>query len=259
MLNSIDAANLKLIRAEEHIEAIRKHVASYSASDPHERTLQPNSKEKVSVSKSPPLEISILAGEAVHQIRSTLDHLAFDLVKLNPSNIQLPANWEENCLFPLWLNPPKKPAVYNCFSGKLPGISKQAFARIEGYQPYRGTPIGHVLGTLAELSNVDKHRHLNLIKARLDVREQISTLRGNYASIRRIEDGAELDPVADTWIDGCEPVQVERSVTSGVSFDEPGLKELTRYQIPIQDVLQLILEQVKKIIVPAFRELFDNP
>jgi hypothetical protein len=54
-------------------------------------------------------------------------------------------------------------------------------------------------------------------------------------------------------------VQVERSVTSCVSFDEPGLKELTRYQIPIEDVLEMCLEQVDLIIVPAFRELFDNP
>lgn len=43
--------------------------------------------------------------------------------------------------------------------------------------------------------------------------------------VRRIDNGTEIDPVATTWIDGQEPVEVERSVTSDVSFAEPMLAE----------------------------------
>ena len=49
----------------------------------------------------------------VYQLRS-LDHLAFDLVKLNASGIQLPLNWRESCFFPLYLKIPKKAQAYNC-------------------------------------------------------------------------------------------------------------------------------------------------
>lgn len=260
MLNSIDAANLKLIRIPEHIKAIRKYVTNYARGQSHKRIPQPDGKEKVSVTKEPPHEISVLAGEVLYQLRSTIDHLAFDLVKMNTGNVQLPADWEEHCFFPLWLKVPKKPPTYNCFEHILPGISKQAFTFIEGVQPYRtNNRTGNMLRLLAELSNIDKHRHLNLTKARLSRKERIETSRGWYTSIGRIEDGAELDPVPTTWVDGKEPVYVERSISLDVSFAEPKLGRVTEFQVPVEEVLQLLLDEVQTIIVPAFGEFFDNP
>ena len=259
MFNSIDSANLKLARVADHIKAIGEYVSNYAGRDPHTRTPQADGKEKVTVSEIPPPEISVLAGEALYQLRSTIDHLAFDLVKLNVGNIQLPINWEEHCLFPLWLNDPKKPPAYNSFQHILPGISKQAFTFIEGVQPYRRNRTGNVLRLLADLSNIDKHRYLNLTKARLAREERIETAIGSYTSIVRIDDGTELDPVADTWIDGQKPVYVERSISANVSFAEPKLGGIATYQVVVEDVLQLLLDEVKTIIVPAFGEFFDDP
>jgi len=78
-----------------------------------------------------------MAGEVLYQLRSTLDHLAFDLVKLNRIGTPLPSEWEENCCFPLWIDPLTKPPFYNCFKSCLPNISKAAFAFIESVQPYK--------------------------------------------------------------------------------------------------------------------------
>jgi hypothetical protein len=259
VLNSIESAKLKLVRATEHIKTIRQYVAAYAGRDPHRVTPQPHGTDKISVGEEPPPQISILTGEVIYQLRSIMDHLAFDLVKMNSGNIQLPADWEECCFFPLWLDVPKKSTAYNCFSHTLPGIPKQAFAFIEGVQPYRGGAIGTHLRLLANLSNIDKHRYPNLTKARLSINERITTSRGWYTSIRPIDDGTELGPVADTWLDGREPVEVERRFTSNVSFAEPILDGWTKYQVPVEEAIQFLLDDVNLIIVPAFDEFFNNP
>jgi len=259
MLTSIELARLKLARVAEHIKSIQGYIATYARSNPHRVTPQPHGTDKVSVGEEPPPEIAVLVGEAIYQIRSVMDHLAFDLVQTNAGNIQLPEDWEENCVFPLWLKLPKKPTTYNCFSHILPGISKAAFTFIEGVQPYRGAAINAHMGLLAHLSNIDKHRYPNLTKARLSVNESIVTSLGWYTSVRRIDEGTELDSVPDTWIDGKEPVEVERSFSCSVSFAEPVLAEWTKYQVPVDETLQLLLHNATQIIVPAFDQFLNNP
>src|SRR4029077_5489270 len=97
-------------------------------------------------------EIAILAGEIVYQARSALDHLAYELVKLNRTGGILPANWVKNCSFPMFFDIPNDlikrgdtnpPLPYNCFESKLPNISQEAFDYIESLQPYRTGAGGH--------------------------------------------------------------------------------------------------------------------
>jgi hypothetical protein len=51
-------------------------------------------------------------------------------------------------------------------------------------------------------------------------------------------------------------VNVERSITAFVSFDEPTLGGAT--SMPVEDVLELCLEPPQTIIVPSFEEFFDE-
>jgi hypothetical protein len=179
-ISGLESAKLKLARVEQHLAAINGAIKN--------ATLQPGTyeiikdiqgKEIVNFLIPPPLEIAILAGEIVYQMRSALDHLAFDLVKLNRSGIKLPAQWIRNCTFPMWLEIPGKwtkvghatpPLPYNCFEGTLPGISKDAFHFVESLQPYRKGPGAHnVMRLIAKLANIDKHRHLHVILPRVAV------------------------------------------------------------------------------------------
>src|ERR1700676_40470 len=164
MISGIESAKLKLVRAAEHIDAVRHATWEYTADEPSRVTKHPNGSYELNFIQPPPASISILSGEAVHQIRSALDHLAFELVKLNPTRITLPAEWEEHCAFPLRLKTPKQQPIFNCFEHMLPGITKSAFTFIEAVQPYKGENAGNVLRNLVVLSNIDKHRHLNLTK-----------------------------------------------------------------------------------------------
>src|ERR1700692_4968607 len=124
MISALEASELKLKRAAAHIKEINQHIVAYAARVLHEIVPDAEGKETVHVKEVPPDHIGILAGEVLYQLRSSLDYLAFDLVKLNSTRVTLPLDWEKSCLFPLWLNTPKKPPVYNCFEHILPGISE---------------------------------------------------------------------------------------------------------------------------------------
>src|ERR1700722_4851148 len=141
MISGLDSARLKLIRAAEHIDSVVNSIGAYSGSEPHEITMNADGKETVHVQILPPPEISVTVGETIYQIRSALDHLAFDLVKLNTRKITLPDDWSEHCLFPLKLCIPtacngNTPVPYKYFEKALPGISIHAFEFIESLQPY---------------------------------------------------------------------------------------------------------------------------
>lgn len=266
MISSPQSVELKLERAAEHIKEINQHVVAYAARVLHEVVPDAKGKQTVHVNEVPPEDISLLAGEVLYQLRSSLDYLAFDLVKFNPGTITLPLDWEKNCCFPLWLNTPKKPPVYNCFKNVLPGISKPAFTFIEGVQPYhRGKygifEVANVLWLLAELSNVDKHRHLNLTPINIGHIQMVTTKFGeaelatfSYSTVRS---GAELEPALppDEMADA---VAVERTFSSYITFDEsvlgPGMSELA-----VELVLQSCLDSVKGVIVPAFVEFLKKP
>ena len=175
MISGFDSASAKIIRAAEHLNAIKRIVhALASTTNSYEIVNDTDGKEKIHFLIQPPPQISVLAGEVVYQLRSALDHLAFDLVKRNASGITLPPTWENRCDFPLWLRIPddqiksghtKPPLPYNCFTKSLPGVSRDAFAFVESVQPYQsgvgaGTP--NVMKLIANLSNIDRHRYLNL-------------------------------------------------------------------------------------------------
>jgi hypothetical protein len=168
----MESANLKLVRAQEHILAIRNINEDYTEREPNVIIKHPDGSNELKFIESPPDAISVLAGECIYQIRSALDHLAFQLVKLNRGGGTLPPDWEEKCAFPLRVKLPKKTPVFNCFEGTLPGITVQAFTFIESVQPYNRGEVNAYLGRLAILSNIDKHRHLHVTKPQAHRRDE---------------------------------------------------------------------------------------
>ena len=262
VISGLESANLKLIRAEKHIDTMRGIIMDFLSDEPSMVTKHPDGSDEFKFIERPPNDISILAGEAIHQIRSALDHLAFQLVKLNRTGIALPADWEERCAFPLWIGLPKKTTTFNCFGRTLPGITKQAFTFIESVQPYNRGEINAWLTRIATLSNIDKHRYLTVIKGQADRTDKATVLFKGMetisTSIRRVEEGTKTEsPYA------FPDMQVLKMHVGGafhpfVSFSDaaldPGVKAF-----PIQDLLQACLDQVNRIIVPAFDKFINQP
>ena len=258
MITALDSATLKLLRVAKQIKVIEKCSRGYARSKPHKIVTDAQGKETADMGKSPPVDIAIIAGEALYQLRSTLDHLAFDLVKLNQIGTPLPPKWEEDCCFPLWIDLPKKTPVYNCFKSRLPNISKTSFAFIESIQPYHKgsasvicTPT--IMGWLAHLSNIDKHRYLNVIETTLSHHEVVTTSRGATISVARrgLKHGAEIQP--RVLPQPYPTVNVKRHFAAYVAFKEPAIGNGTMF--PVQEVLKFCLEAIKKDIIPAFAQL----
>ncbi len=267
--NGLKSAKAKLIRAEKQLRAIKRCLASYARSKPHLIVKKAKGKKKLNVPKSPPVEISLLAGEMIYQMRSALDHLVFDLIQRNPHISTIDPEWEENCQFPLRTRLPKKrtpPLAKSDFSRDLPGIADASFAFIESVQPYYGLGVvNNALRFLRYLSNIDKHRRLNFIRARIRQHQSVRypyglTSRG-YSTLDR---GAEIYPApAFPPLSGPidakpeKPMYVKRHYRVLVAFNERrDLGEATN--LTVDGLLEFILGQINSVILPQF-EKFKKP
>jgi hypothetical protein len=261
-MTGIESSTLKLVWARDHIDAIRDISWDYCESEPNVIIKHPDGSHELKFVVRPPDTISVLAGEAIYQIRSALDHLAFQLVELNRGGVTLPLDWGEKCAFPLRVKSPKKPPEFNCFEGTLPGITEQAFTFIESVQPYNRSDVGVSLGRLGILSNIDKHRHLHLTKPQAHRRDE-ATIRYkgmvmNTSSIIRVEEGTRTKGDFDFPDTEVLNVQVGGAFTPFVSFDEPALDPGV-LAFPVADLLQTCLERVQRIIVPALEKFINSP
>lgn len=237
---------LKFKRAIEHLEAIKVAIAHDAASYGDRFTVKADGKETLDLLEPTPL-ISVLAGELIYQLRSTLDHLAFDLVKVNRNGIELPSDWEENCAFPIRcdLKPGQKtPLPYGAFK-KLPGIPIDAHTIIEGVQPYYPNGTGALntsLRLLNTLSNIDKHRRFALTVTRAQVRHNLIYKSGVTGySVETLEHGAEIPTPYVSEDDPLEDVKTRTTLI--VAFNErDALGDASG--VPIDHLLETILSEV---------------
>jgi len=256
----IDSAAAKVLRATQHLDEINRIIAdAVTRIGAFEIIRDAGGKETINFLIEPPLDVAILAGEIIYQLRSAIDHLAFELVKSNPSGIVLPSKWEERALFPLWITPPKN-ATYNCFNSVLPGISKTAFAFIESLQPYR-TGEGHhnVTAIIAKLSNIDKHRHLNAILPKVALRQDFNSARGLYSTsvIGGLKQGAEVPSLPHDRGASDPIVDMKRSFLPYVTFEEIAIGAGPA-SLESQHILEVCTETVKNIVIPAFIHLLQK-
>jgi hypothetical protein len=267
MISGLQSAHLKICRATEHFHALHQAVRAYAGTDMHKLVLQADGKETLNISIEPPPQIAVRVGEIVYQLRSALDHLAFNLVQLNPTNVALPKDWMRECAFPLFLKVPTygKPPVpyvlpvpYKPFEKKLPGISSAAYVFIESVQPYHRRGTANVLRLLKDLSNVDKHHHLNVTIARVAISRHYKLNGGGTLDLTRggFKHGAQIEPEHPSEIGGI--VDVKTSSLPYVTFAERTVGDGVA-TLEVENVLEVCLQQMKEVIIPKFTQLLKNP
>ncbi len=219
-------------------------IAEYRRSKPFELIPSPDAKtHELRILKPPPIEISILAGEVLYQLRSALDHLFFELVERHHS--PLTSRQIRECAFPLRCDWPVgygPVAKHNLLRSWQGGIPDDAFALIEGVQPYHKRHDGHrLLAILARLSNIDKHRRLNATITRIDRRETMTNGIVTYTMIEpMLNHGAQVSPVHPPEFFGDAEMQVESEFIPKIAFDEKevgppqtALLEKVVYDLPV--------------------------
>jgi hypothetical protein len=152
---------LKLDRAKEQIQSLRDELAEFDRSEPYRLAIQYDEEARVLsavVKIEKPIRgvWGVQVGEIIHNLRSALDHLVFELVIHCTGN--LPTTHTQ---FPIF----ETEAGYNKRSAhRIAGVSEEVAALIRKEQPFvagedaRSDP----LWQLHELSNFDKHRTIHL-------------------------------------------------------------------------------------------------
>lgn len=166
--------NAKIKRADEHIERLKTLVDAFKASEPYAPFLDrdPNTGhcDLYLVRKQRPSEdISLAIGDVVHNLRSALDHFAYQWVLRRGSGAPDPRTQ-----FPIFAFRRARLRGTRTIRGyeervteQLPGISRctAAGAVFEGVQPYHRAyrPLWHV----NHLDVLDKHRLLQVTSSRI--------------------------------------------------------------------------------------------
>lgn len=165
---------IKLIRARHHLDDLQNQIGEWFNGGHHRVTVEQNSNLpdhfSVRVIADPiPLEtFAPLIGDILHNLRASLDHLAYALAAKHTQ--PLPQEFAEKSEFPIFGDKDRKgrPGMGanmfrdNALPTKIRCIHPSAQTAIEKMQPYhRGSSFAeHPLWMLHDLSNIDKHRLL---------------------------------------------------------------------------------------------------
>ncbi len=151
MSSTISGIRLKIARANKHIGDLEAGIKSFNKTNPCgvDSDDDPNTGDRVftfrSTSKIPD-DFSLIAGDAIHNLRSVLDHLAWQLVLANQN-----APTSITCY-------PIAETVQKYTSGrtaKTKGMNDSAKKLIDATNPYAGGT--DALWTLHKLDIFDKH------------------------------------------------------------------------------------------------------
>jgi hypothetical protein len=118
--------------------------------------------------------ISVVAGEIVHHLRSSLDHIAWSL-----SSPEYRLRHETAIAFPVFTAEPKSAKEIASYDRKVGGItSSSALDLIKDLQPYKTpNPIDDPIAIVHELNRVDKHHNLVLVDPGFNISFRIPDVR----------------------------------------------------------------------------------
>ena len=161
---------LKFNQATKHVETLEKAIRSFLKDEPYaaERVINADGTQHVfnwERFTPPPDCFGLIAGDAVHNVRSALDHLAVALAEAGAKakGTTMSENEIARLEFPITLS--EDNFAYKLHRGSLRHVEPLAKAFIESNQPYNlvpKDPAADTLNTIAVLDNTDKHRTLNV-------------------------------------------------------------------------------------------------
>ncbi len=156
MPSSLTDPYLKTARAKEHLDELRERLRKFREDEPisfkREDDLT-NQQHVVRIKiKGVPDKITLIAGDFLYCLRSSLDQLVWALAKSVGS-------YPKGTQFPIF-----EQRDQGKFNRNTLGVPPGAIAVIESYQPYNAqSPTvmkEHLLWQLNKLCNIDKHRRI---------------------------------------------------------------------------------------------------
>ena len=151
----MDKINLKINRAKDHLQELQIRLREFINIQPYKISVKRNTERHpvyyISEAKDVPIEISLIAGEVIQNLRTALDHLAYKLFKINTPS----GDDGKHIYFPI----SDSLDGYNYDkTRKTKGMSENAINLIDTIKPYKEG--NKTLWQLHQLNNIDKHRLL---------------------------------------------------------------------------------------------------
>jgi hypothetical protein len=195
----------------------------------------------------PPIEISTLVGDCLHNLRPILDYLIWQMVISNPPNKP-----DRRNMFPICNTLEDFNAQIR--GKRLSGITNDAIEIIKQFQPFND--LYHPLSLLNELYNADKHRNLNFtIAVASDL--YITLLRNNQIISQimlgndEVRDGAIFGDVGIplSALSSQLEVKIHSKAEGFIAFEN--LDSRWGDAMCVVDTLELIRDFIGDEIVPA--------
>jgi hypothetical protein len=242
---------LKLLRAEQHLERLEKEVKLRQQSSPYAFSykVDPSTGENVirlHIKDPVPDGWSLDVGDILHNMRSALDHLAFEIAARGKGS-PLTVGEIRSSEFPIFREKPPDDrflAKVRCWPTSARAIARQL-------QPYqRADPANDILQVVQALSNIDKHRRLHFVVANL---VGYTITPSSDARIRNVRSGAgafrDGDELARVLSDAICKLDIDCAIAE--CFDEPDAIPATS-TVPFDQGLRHCLKEIRGKIFPAF-------
>ena len=232
---------LKRNRAYAELEALREEIERWKDADSYRVSHEHDSQSaetivEATLNEPIPESWAVSLGTFLFLMRSALDHVAYALlVKTgNATQAQL-----ERIQFPIFKDPADfLAATTSSKNGKVPPLQllpDPVKAILDGVQPYHGkddlggtTPFERTtLGLLHLLNNVDKHRTLVIVGARVDVaaasHDGFAFVQVNDGGQVSSDDGTELARFVHRPFEAGAKTEFDATLAFDVVLAEPGL------------------------------------
>ena len=156
---------LKLERAGEHIKTLHTEFQAYMDRDPHSLSTEVDAEGwnvvSIEIVRPMPEQLALIAGDAIHCIRSSLDHIVY-AVATGSATKRRGCYWpvamtEAEYLQPRGKAPCERPSMRE---EGLRAVPEPIRAIVDSTQPYHGGSRAkdHVFAVISRLDNADKHR-----------------------------------------------------------------------------------------------------
>jgi hypothetical protein len=248
----------KVERAKNHLAELEQSIVAYMASDPYSigTTGDPYNGPGAwiisEIREPPPVQIALIAGDAIHNARAAFDHLIW-VSTSNPT---------QETAFPVWRNPtvPTPNSWRSTVEQRTKGVSRQLKDAIAKLQAYPGGS-AQWLWELHQLDIIDKH---HLVISTLSAHRQVIMSATGFLKAA-FPDQADLQelPPADIAINSAEwtPIKVGSELLviegpEGIKYDGffkfPIYLGLSEPQVlagqPVMETISRIVDESERLI-----------
>lgn len=215
----------KLRWARMHIDRLGAEVAAFKEREPHPWAHRTETEEvsefatryriRAVIHESPPMVWALIAGDAVHNLRCSLDYLMWSITR--------PCARTRETAFPIFTDEAafRKSERAASAMAEVVETHQEFVLRLQPYQ-WPKTAESHPLATLQRLSNTEKHQALLSVIPTVDlpyVGTSNAALVFEHLESRSLDDGAEIYRFVASREDDAEPMQVDPHATLQVALE----------------------------------------